>query len=184
VHTRYFRGRSRCEHTGHEVDYCTPADLLSEREEAEATAAAMESVEAAQEMLRLDVLPEVLRELIHQAAFDAFRQCEEMWIDWLFEDGPSPLLVLRRLYLLVRKKRSQMIWNMGYRDLGKLFDVSHEALRYQCKALFGDAPGGATKTPAARAKMRQSAFGNANRRGGHKANGAPVSNLDSTSNHA
>ena len=57
---------------------------------------------------------------------------------------------------------------MGYRELGKMFDVEHETLRMQAKLLFGDLPGGAVKTAEAREAMKASAINNQNRRGGKK----------------
>ena len=154
---------------GEAQSWSNPLDEVCEREERALREAAIDALEATQEMLALDVLPEPLVALVQGEVFDTFLQYEETLLGWLFDDSPHPLSVLRRLYIYARKKNARLIWNMSYRDLGELFDVSHETLRVETKKLFGDLPGGATKDASARAKMKASAMGNSCRRGGHKA---------------
>lgn len=166
---RFHKGPEISVKSGEPQTWNNPLDELIAREEAALCEAAVDSLEACQEMLKLDVLPEPLRELIAAASFDAFRQYEETLMGWLFDDSPHPLAVLRKLYLYARKKNARLIWNMSYRDLGELFGVSYETLRIEAKNHFGDLPGGATKTPSARAKMKAAAMGNTCRKGGKKA---------------
>ncbi len=168
VHTRFFRGADIAPN-GEPQTWDNPLDELIEREEAALREASVDAVGVTQAMLGLDVLPDALVALIREQVFDVFREYEETLIAWLFDNSPHPLPVLRRLYLYARKKRAPLVWNMSYRDLGELFDVSHEALRIETKKHFGTLPGGATKTPTARANMAKSAKNNCNRRGGNKA---------------
>lgn len=168
AHSRFYRTGEKCDLTGHAVETRTPLDELIDREEEAERDAAMDGIEAAQQMLGFDVLPEPLVALVKAAALDHFRQYEATLIEWLFADGPHLIDVARRLFLYVKKKNASLIWNMGYRELGKMFDVEHETLRIQAKLLFGDLPGGAVKTAEARQAMKESAMGNQNRRGGKK----------------
>ena len=54
------------------------------------------------------------------------------WVlDFIFAEGPHPGKSMRRLYALVKKYRPEAIWDMGYRDLGKLFDESGAAMEWR-----------------------------------------------------
>lgn len=166
---RFFRGQSKCDRTGDPVDYITPLDEVCAEEERLEHAAAVEALEATQMMLQLEQLPEPLAAMVRSFAFDSYRQCEEMWLDWLFQEGPSPLIVMKRLFAYVKMKRASLIWNMSFRDLGALFSETHAAFAMRCKVLFGDTPAGWKKPADARRNMQAAQMGNSNRRGGKRA---------------
>lgn len=168
VHTRFFRG-GEVASNGEAVSWENPLDELCAREEEALREASLDAIDATQALIALEVLPDPLVALIREKVFDTFRDYEETFLGWLFDKSPHPLPVLRRLYIYARKKRASLLWNMSYRNLGELFDVSHETLRVETKKHFGYLPGGATKTATARASMRSSAKGNKCRRGGKKA---------------
>jgi hypothetical protein len=99
-------------------------------------------------------------------------------LDFLFADGPHPGTVMRRLYAWVKKYRPEAIWDMGYRQLGKLFDESGGAQEWRVGALLDDyakAKGHKgvkmpwQRTDEACESYSQSQKGNANRVGGKRA---------------
>lgn len=108
---------------------------------------------------------------VGEVAFDQFQSFHADFIQWLFADGPHPLRVVKRLFCYVKYKRPDLLLDMGFRTLGDILGDggganSGATLHAQCVALFGEVPGGARKTNGAREKMKASAMGNNNRRGG------------------
>ena len=52
-------------------------------------------------------------------------------LDFIFAQGPHPALAMRRLYCLVKKLRPSLIWDAGYRDMGKLFGETGAAVEWR-----------------------------------------------------
>lgn len=99
-------------------------------------------------------------------------------LDFLFADGPHPGKVMRRLYAWVKKYRPEAVWDMGYRDMGKLFDESGAAIEWRVSVLLDDyakAKGlRGVKMPWQRSEEANRNYsavqaGNANRVGGKRA---------------
>jgi hypothetical protein len=168
VSARAYRVGDYCHQTGDAVETRTPLDDVMEAEERAESAAALESLDLAQLMLGLDGIPEPLAAMIRSYVDEVSRQNEDRWLDWLFEEGPDPLIVMKRLFALVKVKRPRLVWKMSFRDLGKLFDETHAAFASRCMVLFGEEPAEWKKPEAARLAMQKAQLGNSNRKGGKK----------------
>ena len=150
----------------HGVDWNNPLDELIAREEQAQRDAALASMEIV--IAEGVELPLWFQEKIKAEVEQQFYQYENALIEWIFAAGPHPLQVIRRLFAYVKMKRATLLWNMGFRALGKLLKESHENMRLLTEALFGDTPAGWKKRDEAKRRMAESAKGNCNRRGGHK----------------
>jgi hypothetical protein len=170
AHTEYFRGVSQVDHDGHRapVDVRNPLEELIAIEDEAARAAAMESLAVAQRVLDLQVIPEALAEQVREMAFEQFRCYQDALVELLFEEGPHPLAVMKRVFAFVKHYRASLVWNMSFRNLGDLFAETHAAAHARSRAMFGETPAGWRKTREARANMRAAQRGNCNRRGGKK----------------
>lgn len=166
--SRVYRVGENCSQTGQAVEHRTPLDEVIEREEHAEAEAAVESMNAAQMVLGLDTLPEPLAAVVRAYAAEAFRQMADEWLDWLFEEGANPLVVMKRLFALVKTKRPKLIWQMSFRDLGALFGETHAAMAMRCKVLFGETKAEWKKPLGARERMRVAQIGNCNRSGGKR----------------
>lgn len=61
------------------------------------------------------------------------------WLmEFLFAEGPHPGKVMRRLYAWVKKFRPSAIWDMGYRNMGLLFDESGAAIEWRVGAILDE----------------------------------------------
>lgn len=168
AHHRFYKG-SEASLDGQAVTWSNPLDeLIAREEEAERDAAY-----AAMEFLIADgaSLPLALVEKVNAAARDSFQQYESALMEWLFAAGPHPLEVMRRLFAYAKMRNADLLWKMGFREVGPLLKETHAAAALRCKALFGDTPAGWKKKATACANMRQAQKGNRNRRGGKKLNG-------------
>jgi ElaB/YqjD/DUF883 family membrane-anchored ribosome-binding protein len=98
-------------------------------------------------------------------------------LEFFFAGGPHPSAVMRRVYAWAKKFRPDLILNMSLRDMGILFDESHEAVRSRIELLFdkAEAARGAKAVRApwqrgekTRERCRKAQRGNRNRVGGRK----------------
>lgn len=162
---RFFKGGDMAAFEG-PVDWQNPLDELIAREEAAERDAAFEAME----LLISDgaELPLVLVEKVNEAVRAGFQQYESAFLRWLFAAGPHPLEVIRRLFAYAKMRDADLLWKMGFRDIGPLLKETHAAAALRCKILFGDTPAGWRKRTEAREAMRRAALGNCNRRGGNK----------------
>lgn len=135
-----------------EVEPRTPLDYAILKEEAEVFEAM-----AAKDEDRLKFM---------QAVFDRI-------FEFLYEDGPHPGWVLRRVYLLARRYCPERMLNMNGTDLGNLFGESRAAQSWRMQKIFDRLKasgvrgfrGGGCKTEGSRAAYAEAAGGNHNRRG-------------------
>jgi len=126
------------------VDNYTPADALADKEAAQgirepgtmplfagmngAHATPFEELAAFERDAEAESREAVLMKL------EAF-----FWVlDFCFAEGPHPGKVMRRLYALVKKYRPELIWDMGYRDLGSLFGETGAAMEFRIGAILDD----------------------------------------------
>jgi len=151
---------------GDAVDWASPLEELMAREEE----ALVDAEARAMKVLGLEgiELPEAVRERIREEVFCQFRQYEETLLEWIFAAGPNPLDVMKRLFCYVKMKRASLIYNMGFRQIGKLLKETGAAAQLRCRALFGTTPAGWSKPATAVARMRDAQQGNVNRLGGRK----------------
>lgn len=102
---------------------------------------------------------------------DQFREFLRLWQDFIFEDGPHPFWVARRVFLIARRYCPKHILEMNGTDLSILFGVERatESARFN---LFFDrlagagvrgARGGGAKRQSAREHFAEAAKGNHNR---------------------
>lgn len=93
------------------------------------------------------------------------------FFDFLFEDGPHPGWVLRRIYALARRYRPDLILGMNGTDLGLLFGETRAAQSYRMQLIFDRLRmsgtrgfrGGGCKREESRSAYAASATGNRNR---------------------
>jgi hypothetical protein len=98
------------------------------------------------------------------------------FFDFLYEDGPHPGWVLRRLYVLARRYRPELILEMNGTDLGLMFGETRASQSYRMQQIFDRLKlsgvrgfrGGGCKTESAREAYAESAEGNHNRAGKRK----------------
>lgn len=132
------------------VDVNTPVDELMLSEEAEAFERLASDDEAGRRLLL--------------AFFDRF-------FDFLYEDGPHPGWVLRRVFALARRYRPELILKMNGTDLGLMFGETRAAQSWRMQAIFDrlklsgvrGARGGGFKCEASRESYSEAARGNSNR---------------------
>lgn len=133
-----------------QIDVNTPADEVMLAEEVES----FERLTKDEEQMRLLL-----------AFFDRF-------FDFLYEDGPHPGWVLRRVYALARRYRPSLIMNMNGTDLGMMFNETRAAQSWRIQAIFDrlklsgvrGCRGAGFKSEGARESYSESAKGNHNRR--------------------
>lgn len=97
-------------------------------------------------------------------------------LDFVFQDGPHPGVVMRRLYGLAWAFRRDLIGEMSQRDLAKLFAETPAAMNWRINRMFTDYLKSAgmrgrlagQKTLDAVASYARAAKGNQNRKGGKK----------------
>lgn len=164
---RFHRNSARTP-SGEAVDWSDPFEELAQREEVAIREATIESLSDAQKLLDLVDLPQPLVDRIRARVLEEFVQYENTLIEWLFAAGPHPLEVVRRLFAYVKMKRASLLWNMGFRSMGKLLKESYESMRLRCEMLFGSTPAGWKKDAAACERMKAAAMGNNCRKGGRK----------------
>lgn len=111
--------------------------------------------------------PENLRR-IRALVFDQFVQFEAAFVAWLFDAGPHPVEVVKRLFAYTKYRRPDLLGDMAFRALGDLLNERGATMQARCKALFGELPAPWKKTKEAREHMSESARGNCNRLGGKK----------------
>ncbi len=100
----------------------------------------------------------------------------QRFFDFLFEDGPHPGWVLRRLYVLARRYRPDLVLRMNGTDLGLLFGETRAAQSYRMQLIFDRLRGagargfrgGGCKSEGSREAYAASAAGNHNRAKGKK----------------
>lgn len=144
------------------VEWRNPVTELIEAEER----AILEATRGALDALDVDVKsPEVVAK-IRAVAFQEFLQFESALVAWLFDAGPHPVEVVKRLFAYTKYRRPDLLQNMAFRALGDLLNERGATMAARCKALFGDLPAGWKKTSEACEHMRESALGNQNRLGG------------------
>lgn len=132
------------------VELSTPLDELMLKEEAES----FERMTGDEGEMRLLL-----------AFFDRF-------FDFLYEDGPHPGWVLRRVYALARRYKPDLILGMNGTDLGLMFGESRAAQSWRMQAIFDrlrgagvrGSRGGGFKTEDAREAYSAAQRGNNNRR--------------------
>lgn len=166
---RFFKGAATGFNDNDEregVTWDNPLDELIAREEQAQRDAALASIDFL--IAEGAELPLWFQERVKAMVFEQFQQYENALLEWIFAAGPHPIEVMKRLFAYAKMKRASLLWNMGFRALGKLFKESHENFRLLTRMLFADAPAGWKKGRDARDKMKASAQGNNNRRGGNK----------------
>jgi len=137
------------------VDRRTPLDELMLAEEAEEFERRAEESETAAELL--------------QEFFQRF-------LDFVFEEGPHPGWVMRRVYALARRYRPELILHMNGTDLGLLFGETRAAQSHRMQLLFDrlrqagvrGGRGGGCKSQGSREVYASAARGNHNRAKGKK----------------
>lgn len=144
------------------VEWRNPLTELIEAEES----AQMEATRAALDALDVDLEASVVVAKIRAAAFQEFLQFESAFVAWLFDAGPHPVEVTKRLFAYTKYRRPDLLQNMAFRALGDLLNERGATMAARCKALFGDLPAGWKKTREACEHMSESALGNQNRLGG------------------
>jgi hypothetical protein len=154
---------------GTPVTWDNPFEQLARREEEAMREATVEVIDAAQEILDLEKIPQPLAERIHASVFEEFRGFEAEFLQWLFAAGPNVLEVVRRLFAYAKIRNPDLLWKMGFRDIGPLLKETHASAALRCKALFGDIPAGWKKDPESCRRMKAAAMGNHNRQGGKRA---------------
>lgn len=130
-----------CQHEA--IEQRTPASELEEKEEREGIR------EPGQEPLFAGMVE-------RKTPFDEMEEQEERWraesedamrvamealswfIGFLFAEGPHPAKTMRRLYAWAKKYRPELIWDAGYRDIGKLLDESHGSMEWRIGVLIDD----------------------------------------------
>lgn len=152
-----------------QADFWTPLEEVMAREEAAMRAVALDGIDVAQRVMELDGLPEPVVAEVQARAREVFQELESAWLEFFFLRGPNPLDVLRALFAYVKLRRPDLLWNMGVREIGRLFDESHGAVSARVMALFGDVGAGVRKSLEARRKMSEAQKGNKCRLGGKKA---------------
>ena len=134
--------RGACQHDA--VDNRTPFDELVDKESAQLAAA-----NGTMALFPGDVGPssnpfEELEDYHRQAALEgeeAVRMKMEAFhwlLDFVFAGGPHPAVAMRRLYVLVKSLRPDLIWEAGYRDLGKLFGETGAAVEWRLGKLIDE----------------------------------------------
>lgn len=97
-------------------------------------------------------------------------------LEFLYADGPHPGWVLRRLYVMARRYRPDLILHMNGTDLGLLFGETRAAQSYRMQLLFEKLQGAGVrgfrgagcKSEGSREVYAASAAGNSNRAKGKK----------------
>jgi len=118
------------------VEKRTPFDIAAEKDDAADRARLAGGTMPMFEQDR----PTAFEEL-NERAEEAERESAEaaqMWLeaqawllDFLFADGPHPGVVMRRLYIWVKKYRPDLIWDAGYRQIGDLFGESGAVVEWR-----------------------------------------------------
>jgi len=112
-----------------------------------------------------------------ETAMRMYLEAHAWLFDFLFSDGPHPGRVMLRLYAWVKKYRPELIWDMGFRNLGLLLNESHAAMQWRIEVLLDDyasAKGLAgvkapwQRTAEACASYSEAQKGNCNRLGGKR----------------
>lgn len=153
AHTRFFRGKAVAD-SGERIDWENPLDALAEADR------------DAEDEIDISFAEDESR--AKQIAFDAYRSFHDDFIAWLFEAGPNPVEVTKRLFAYAKAKNAELLWNMNFRDLGELFGETHAAFHARSKNILNGATAPWCKGRDARAEMAKSARGNKNRSGGAK----------------
>jgi hypothetical protein len=94
------------------------------------------------------------------------------FLDFLYEDGPHPGWVLRRLYVMARRYRPELILHMNGSELGQLFGETRAAQSHRMQMLFDRLSasgvrgfrGAGCKSETSRSTYAAAAAGNQNRR--------------------
>lgn len=100
----------------------------------------------------------------------------DKFFEFLYEDGPHPGWVLRRIYSLARRYRPELIMGMNGTDLGMMFGETRAAQSWRMQLIFDRLKGsgvrgnrgGGCKTEGSRAAYAEAAAGNHNRSGKKK----------------
>lgn len=100
----------------------------------------------------------------------------DRFFEFLYEDGPHPGWVLRRLYALARRYRPSYILHMNGTDLGLMFGETRAAQSWRTQLIFDrlklsgvhGCRGGGFKTESSREAYADAARGNRNRAKGKK----------------
>lgn len=127
--------RGACLHE--KVDNHDPAKALEEKEKAmglrEPSTLPLFAELGAEHLTPFDELAEQERRMDAESKEAALISLEaHFWLlDFLFADGPHPGKVMRRLYAWVKKYRPELVWDMGYRNLGELFGESGAAMEWR-----------------------------------------------------
>lgn len=98
-------------------------------------------------------------------------------LEYIFQDGPHPGHVVRRVYALARIRRSDLLLNMSLEEIGMMLGETRAAQSWRIDKIFSGYLKKAgmkgfrlpwQKPDEARAKYKKGAQGNTNRRGGGK----------------
>jgi hypothetical protein len=130
-------------------------------------------------------IPTPAEEVERQEAFlggdsDDFKARSEgvaKFVDWLFQAGPQPSVVLKRLYVYARAARPELLLNMSGAEIAALFGQTRAAESAREKLILGEtlasvgltAAFGWQKRPSACAGYAKVQLGNRSRAKGRKA---------------
>lgn len=110
-----------------------------------------------------------LRDQFQDLAREHFERLRAEFLEWVFVEGPNPLIACRRLFMWAKQHRPDLLANMGFRELGDILGCEGATLHALAKRLFPDAPAaGWRKSEAARKVYAKVQRNNGNRNGGRK----------------
>lgn len=103
----------------------------------------------------------------YQEQRDVRGECFADFMGWIFAAGPHPAVVVRRVFCIAKAVRPELIANMDFRDLGIIFNESHEASRKRLAKMICEpveAAGGTFHVPSMRGESTRQANAAAARR--------------------